>query len=132
MTDLMKPPRVPCATCPYLKKTPPGIWHQDEYEKLIPYDADTWDQPPQLFMCHQKDGCLCGGWLMTHDREHLLALRLHGSLVDKAIWEYNPDVEVFESGKAAAEHGMSGIDEPNEEARIKIDALIRRRGEISE
>jgi hypothetical protein len=123
----MKPPKVPCGSCPYRKDVPAGIWAADEYAKLPDYDGETWQQPPQIFMCHQRDGCICGGWLMTHDRDHLLALRLHGRKLDPSVWDYQPDVPVFESGAAAAMHGISGIENPTSEAQRKIAGLVRQR-----
>lgn len=123
----IKPPKVPCGTCPYRRDVPAGLWEASEYAKLPAYDRETMYQPPNLFMCHQQDGCLCGGWLMTHDRDHLLALRFHGHTLDPSVWTYAPPVEVFPSGTAAASHGMSGISNPSSAARRKIDGLIRQR-----
>jgi hypothetical protein len=86
-----------------------------------------WLQPQSLFMCHQNDGCLCGGWLLTHGTDNLLALRMHAGNLDPSVWTYAPDVPVFPSGKAAAEHGVSGVDNPSDEARRKIEGLVRQR-----
>lgn len=127
----MKPPKVPCGSCPYRTDVPAGIWEAHEYAKLPAYDGETWQQPPQVFMCHQRDGCICGGWLMTHDRDHLLALRLQARNLDPSVWEYAPDVPVFESGAAAAAHGMAGIENPTPEAQRKIAGLIRQRADQS-
>jgi hypothetical protein len=93
--------------------------------KLPEYDKETGEQPFSLFMCHQNDGCLCGGWLMTHDRQNLLALRMHR--VDPSVWNYAPDVEVFKSGLEACRHGILGINNPSPEAKRKIDGLLRKR-----
>ena len=127
----IKPPKVPCGSCPYRKDVPAGIWAIEEYQKLPAYDADTPDQPLGLFMCHQRDGCLCGGWLQSHDRDHLLALRLHAGRLDPSVWDYNPATEVFASGAEAAEHGISGILNPDPEAMRKISGLLRLRGEAA-
>lgn len=131
MSNLPKPPTVPCGSCPYRADVPSGIWVEEEYRKLPEYDGETWEQAPNLFMCHQRDGCICGGWLMTHDKEHLLALRLNQ--VDKSVWDYAPDVRVFSSGREACEHGMRDIDNPSEKAERMMDGvtIIRRiRGEV--
>jgi len=125
--DLLKPPKVPCGSCPYRRDVPAGIWHPAEYAKLPRYDGETWEQPPGVFLCHQRDGCLCGGWLMTHDRDHLLSLRLAARHLDPSVWEYAPDVVVFKSGAAAAAHGMSGVEHPSPAARRKISGLIRQK-----
>lgn len=124
---MLKAPKNPCGSCPYRKDVAPGIWHRDEYAKLPPYDADTPSQPFGLFMCHQRDGCICGAWLLTHDRDHLLALRFAGRHLDPSVWNYSSTVEVFASGAEAAAHGTSGIESPSKAARRKIDNLLKRR-----
>lgn len=125
-----KPPKVPCGTCPYRKDVPSGIWNRAEYEKLPLYDGETGEQIMKggiaLFLCHQKDGCLCGGWLLTHDRRHLAALRL--STVDDSVWDYNPGTPVWGSGKEAHDHGVKDLDGPSSAAKRKIDGLLRQRG----
>lgn len=130
MTDLPKPPPVPCGTCPYRRDVPSGVWERHEYEKLPQYDGDTGQQAMQgamaLFMCHQRDGCLCGGWLATHDTRHLLALRVNA--VDASAYDYETDVPVFASGREAHDHGVRDVDDPSPEARRKIDGLRKQRG----
>ncbi len=127
MADLIKPPKVPCGTCPYRKDVPAGLWHAEEYAKLPAYDRETMCQPAALFMCHQQDGCLCGGWLMAHNRNHLLALRFRGHHCDPSIWDYAPNVAVFASGAEAAAHGISGIKKPSPAAKRKIECLLKQR-----
>jgi hypothetical protein len=34
----------PCASCPYRKDVPSGIWAAHEYTKLLAYDGDILDQ----------------------------------------------------------------------------------------
>lgn len=128
MTDKIKPPKVPCGTCPYRRDVPGGIWAKEEYEKLPAYDADMWMQPRAVFMCHQQDGCMCGGWLMVHG-DHSLALRMAAinDHLDSSVWNYGPDVEVFASGAEAAAHGIAGIADPSPAARRKIDGLVKQR-----
>lgn len=127
----LKPPKVPCGTCPYRKDVPSGIWDRSEYEKLPEYDKSTSEQPPQVFLCHQKDGNLCGGWLLCHDRDHLLSLRvgpiMYGVELDESVWTYSSDVPIFGSGAEAAEHGMVEIEKPSVEAQRKIAGLERKR-----
>src|SRR5215831_11815339 len=94
-------PSVPCGSCPYRQDVPSGIWAKHEYDKLPGYDGETWEQHPGIFMCHQRDGQMCGGWLACHDPRHLLALRLASADVDASVLDYKTEVPVFESGAAA-------------------------------
>ena len=123
MTDHPKPPKRPCGSCPYRRDVPSGVWHAEEYAKLPRYDLETFQQPVGLFMCHQRDGCLCAGWLQTHGTDDLLALRF--SPVDPSAYGYTSDVPVFESGAAAAAHGMAEIDAPGAEAQKTMRNLRR-------
>lgn len=129
MTEKKLPRHRPCASCPYRCEVPSGLWAEEEYEKLPAYDRDTMSQPPHAFMCHQQDGSVCAGWLGYDEPYRLLAVRLgimFGDL-DESCADYTTDVPLFASGTEAAEHGMSGIDEPDERAQVAIDKLIRSR-----
>lgn len=130
MTQLPAPPKTPCGSCPYRRDVPSGIWDRSEYEKLPGYDGETWEQSFGLFMCHQKDGCLCGGWLLTHDRNHLMALRLNP--VDPSVWDYASEVEVFNSGQEAHDHGVRDLDRPGPDAQRKIAGLQRLQNRTTE
>lgn len=137
MTKQIRINRAPCASCPYRRDVPSGIWSSEEYDKITPYDNATWVQPPRVFMCHQADGCLCRGWLDTHGHaksgNELLGLRLAcaiGTLdreaVSKALDE-GPSVPVFESAAAAAEHGRKAIKRPGRKAREMVSKLEKKR-----
>ena len=119
--------RVPCGSCPYRRDVPSGIWSQHEYDKLPAYDGPTWGQSPALFMCHQRDGNLCAGWLACHDPQELLALRFSNPDIDPAIYAYKTDVPVFRSGSAARAYGLREIKEPSEAAEKMIAGLVRSR-----
>lgn len=117
----------PCASCPYRKDVPSGIWHRDEYEKLLTYDGDI---PEQLmkgglatFLCHQRDGHLCAGWVAAHGPHNLLALRLDRG-IDPAVFDYETDIPVFSSGSEAHAHGLKDMDEPGEKAQRLIGKLL--------
>lgn len=126
---LPKPPKKPCGSCPYRLDTPSGIWEEHEYRKLPHYDGNTGQQfmngATALFMCHQKDGCLCGGWLVTHDPNHLAALRLNA--VHQSAFSYDPGVPCHPSGEAACAHGLRDAEEPSPDARKMIAGLIKKR-----
>jgi hypothetical protein len=116
----------PCGSCPYRRDVPSGVWAAHEYDKLVDYDQPTWAQPPILFMCHQRDGCVCAGWLACHGGE-LLALRIgvFSGAVQPALFEYTTDVPVFASGAAAAAHGKRDVKRPNAQAQKLVAKLGR-------
>lgn len=123
----------PCGSCPYRRDVPSGVWDTEEYDKLPGYDRPTGEQPPAAFMCHQQDGRLCAGWVGCHDMEENLSLRfaaLTGQIdadMFNAVCDYTTDVPLFESGQAAAEHGMREIDVPSVKAVKVIRKLTDRR-----
>ena len=127
MSEILKAPPVPCGSCPYRKDVPSGIWERHEYDKLPSYDGPTWAQSPIPFLCHQCNGCLCGGWLACHDPQQLLALRFPLK-IDPSVYDYTTDVPVFRSGAEARAHGIENIAAPTTKARKMIDGLIRARG----
>lgn len=126
MTALLKAPPVPCGSCPYRKDVPSGIWEKHEYDKLPSYDGPTWGQSFAVFMCHQQDGCLCGGWLACHNPRELLALRIARN-IDPSVFRYRTKVRVFASGAAARAHGMRDIRRPGTRASKMIKGLARKR-----
>lgn len=119
----------PCATCPYRAYVPAGVWHPEEYAKLPQYDEDTMYQPPAVFMCHQRDGHVCAGWLGVGDPSHLLAVRVGvmNGTVDPSCMVYEPTVPLHASHTAAAVHGMSGVDDPGPDAEVAMAKLRRQK-----
>lgn len=117
---------------------PSAVWDEKEYEKLTNYDLDTSLQPTGLFQCHQNDGDdpkarICAGWVACHGGENLLGVRIAVSLhgLDRSIFEYDTDVPIFDSGTAAALHGMRDMDEPGDTARSMIEKIIKNRGDVT-
>jgi len=130
----------PCASCPYRRDVPSGIWHTDEYRKLEAYDGPTWSQPPNLFLCHQNDAGdsgarLCGGWVGCHGKE-LLALRIAAARGDlsgadlSATFDFKSPVPLFESGSDASAHGVKDIAEPGRQAQRAMMKIVGRRSAI--
>lgn len=117
---------VPCGSCPYRRDVPSGIWEQEEYDKLLDYDGETWEQSIKAFWCHQYDGTLCSGWLACHIPNQLLALRLPGTC-DPSVFDYKTDVPVFASGAEAREHGMRDINNPGPAALKMVAGLMKQR-----
>jgi hypothetical protein len=132
MRELCGVMKAPCKSCPYRTDVPSGVWAAEEYQKLPSYDGEIIDQLQSgalgLFMCHQKDGNLCAGWLATHGTDNLLALRLQGDQVKEEVWDYESPVPVFKSGAEAAAHGLADIDAPGTKAGRTIDRLVRKLG----
>ena len=122
------PAKAPCGSCPYRQDVPPGVWHDDEYAKLPAYDGETFEQPMALFMCHQQDGRLCAGWVGCHDMTQSMAMRLVrlDSQVADDVFGYVSPVPLWESGQAAAEHGMQP---KNDKAERIVQKLLSRRDE---
>ncbi|WP_230854502.1 DUF6283 family protein [Arthrobacter terrae] len=130
--DPAKPRKSPCASCPYRKNVPSGVWDGSEYQKLPGYDGEIHEQKTaSIFMCHQQDGCVCSGWL-GHRSEpgDMLAVRLglmRGSL-DLGCLDYTTNVPLFDSGAAAAEHGLADVQSPGRKAQAVISKIANRRG----
>lgn len=122
--------KAPCKSCPYRQDVPPGVWAAEEYEKLPGYDGEMIDQitagATGLFMCHQRDGNLCAGWVAAHGSDNLLALRLSARKVKDEVWGYKSPIPVFSSGQEACDHGKSGIEKPDTRAKRMIDRLVRK------
>jgi hypothetical protein len=118
----------PCASCPYRQDVPSGIWSEHEYDKLPAYDGEMAVQAVNggfsAFMCHQRNGNLCAGWVATHGANNLLALRLQA--VDASVFEYTTDVPVFSSGIEARAHGLRDIAKPGKKARRLMAKLLEK------
>lgn len=129
MSEAATPRPRPCASCPYRRSVPSGVWDASEYVKLLEYDGETFDQPTAVFYCHTQDGHVCSGWLGHADPSQFLSLRLAVSAgtVDAACFDYRTDVPLFASGAEAAAHGMKEIARPSREAQETIRKIVTRR-----
>jgi hypothetical protein len=79
-----------------------------------------------LFMCHQKDGHLCAGWVAAHGPQELLAIRLNSRKLHKSVFTYKTDIPVFKSGSEALRHGIRDLHDPNARARRLMAKLIEK------
>lgn len=124
--------RRPCAECPYLVSTPPGVWHAAEYEKLATLDNESFHH----FMCHHtalgKVDTICRGWLALYpDSIGARILVMDGKLDSEARFDPLPDdVELYASGVAARDAGIAAVDNPSERARRAIDKLTSKRERV--
>lgn len=124
--------KVPCKSCPYRKDVPSGVWSAEEYDKLPAYDEDAPFTMAKLthFDCHQRTGKLCAGWVGCHGGRNLLGLRMAISqdhTVADEVWNYVSPIALWESGKAAAEHGKKHIKRPLAAAKRMVSTLVRKR-----
>jgi hypothetical protein len=121
----------PCATCPYRRDVPSGIWAKTEYEKLRDYDGSVPEQAIAgaggVFLCHQADGKICAGWAGCHDMHDTFAARLHAGELDESVWDYESPVPLFASGSEAADHGEIEIEDPPVRARSAIRKITKLR-----
>jgi hypothetical protein len=119
----------PCATCPYRRDVPSGVWAESEYAKLPAYDGTTGEQAEAgafaPFHCHSTPETLCAGWVGTHDMDESLAMRMQGGRMDPAVWQYESPVPLFASGAEAAAHGMRDLEHPGPEAGDRQRKLLR-------
>lgn len=127
MKRIDPPAARPCGSCPYRRDVPSGLWDAEEYQKLPGFDGDTSTQTASIFLCHRQNGRACAGWAGVHDMEDSLGLRLAcsmGGVEDpEPFWDYQTDVELFDSGAETCEHGMEQIDNPTEKGRAAIAKL---------
>lgn len=127
---LLQVAAAPCKSCPYRCDVPSGVWAREEYDKLPLYDGEMAEQAMRgafaLFHCHQKDGCLCAGWVGAHGADNLLAMRLNAARIDRSVWEYQSPLPVFASGREASAHGKRSIRRPGADARRIIGRLSRK------
>lgn len=145
MSTVKGPAPRPCSSCPYRKDVPSGIWAASEYAKLPEYDRQTGEQPTSPFMCHQHDrdsdrAQVCSGWAGCHGKTHeteLLALRLAealGTLPPEAVEatiNYESPVPLFDSGQAAADHGVRDIENPGPDAIELLRKVAARREDVT-
>jgi len=117
----------PCPTCPYRTDCPSGLWAATEYEKLKAFD----EMPGRIatFLCHQSNATgtptVCRGWAITHGDGAAVRIALAiGELPPHAVEP--TDIELWPTGRAAAEHGLAELAEPGPAARAKMASLARR------
>jgi hypothetical protein len=119
MSEPPCPDARPCASCPYRKSAPSGLWAETEYALLPLYDLDTWAQPPGMLYCHQRDGRLCAGFAAVHDMDENLGLRFaisDGTVsgdAAEAIRGYSTTADLWPTGFDAARHGMRDLGSPS-------------------
>jgi hypothetical protein len=135
----LRPRKSPCASCPFRRDVPSGVWAESEYEKLRAYDGTTGEQAMAgalgAFLCHNDpDRSICAGWAALSNTD-TLALRLANSMdrdVDViACLDYSTDVPLFSSGAEAADHGEREIEAPSEKASRVIGKVTKVRARSS-
>lgn len=120
--------RRPCSSCPYVRSTPAGVWHVDEYAKLPTYDDSAAEPALGVFLCHQSNAhgrsTVCRGWLSVHADSIAVRLALLNGSITVKQRDAAVDVELYDTGADAAAAGAAGIENPSPAARRLIDRLI--------
>lgn len=123
----------PCASCPYRRDVPSGIWDEAEYDKLLIFDGDIMAQAAAgataVFCCHLRTDEVCAGWAGCHDMDDILAAKIAYArgLLDISVFGYESPVPLFGSGAEAAAHGKRDIEAPGSDAVRRIIKLERLR-----
>jgi hypothetical protein len=124
----------PCASCPYRRDCPSGVWHADEYAILLHFDGPVAQQALSahgcgIFYCHQSDGMLCAGWAGHREPYDILAIRLGvaSGRVSPSVLGYRTSVPLFATGAQAAAHGMRDYVQPPLETVRAVAKIIRVR-----
>lgn len=124
-----------CASCPYLRSHPSGVWSAAEYEKLRSYDTGHPVNLPMpdgstrevampeiaTFWCHQTNASgkptACRGWLSTHRDHAAVNLAMHlGAIRPEDVPTEDESATYFASGTEACENGLRDVEAPSREA----------------
>ena len=135
----LKPRKSPCASCPFRRDVPSGVWAESEYDKLPAYDGTTGEQAMAgalgAFLCHNDpDKSICAGWAALSNYDTLalrMASRLDPDVDVQACVDYTTDVPLFASGAEAAEHGKREIEAPSDKAVSTIGKVVKVRARTS-
>ena len=127
----LRVPKKACDTCPYLRETPAGIWSAEEYEKLPTFDHDHEGMPVfATFLCHQtnatKVDTVCRGWLSTHGDSIGARMAIMRKEIDPEDIPPAVEPEYYATGREACDAGLAGLEEPGDEAQVKMSKLLAR------
>ncbi len=107
--------KTPCASCPYRRDAPRGMWHPEEFTGVLVNDRNP---VGAVFGCHEfnkrpaEEHRPCAGWLLDQKRRNVPNLRLRLMLgnSDEAAQcfnEANEDgVDLFDSIKEMIDENM--------------------------
>lgn len=89
----------PCKSCPYRKDAKLAFWSRDEFKDLLVNEVDYFGA---TYLCHQKNGSICVGFLMNQDARGFPSIRLRMLLSKNDVTrEYldslNCESEMFET-----------------------------------
>lgn len=132
MTELVR--IKPCSACPYRRDVPSGVWINDEYDKLRPYDNPTHAQPFEGFACHATPEYFCHGWAVVHSNrghEHmLLSLRVVEATQGHPVVIPDAVVPLFGSAAQAADYGQRDVMTPSPAAGVVANKLVRQHAHL--
>ncbi len=100
----------PCKSCPYRKDAKLAHWSIEEFEGVL---ANERDQIGAVYLCHQKNGSACIGWLMNQMERGLPSIALRLSLIKHKIkGDYFDSIhcasEMFETVEEMCEANFPG------------------------
>jgi hypothetical protein len=121
----------PCATCPYRKDVPSGVWAKEEYDKL-----PNWDNimGRGVFLCHNgsadtKGKVLCRGWMEVHEQNIFVRLAMAQTKFNDANIKPTK-VPLYKSGAAARKAGLRDLNRPNLKAMAAVAKIEQRRAKL--
>lgn len=72
----------PCKSCPYRKDAKLAHWSIEEFQGVLDNERDIIGA---VYLCHQKNGSACVGWLMNQMERGLPSIALRLSLINHKI-----------------------------------------------
>lgn len=129
MSEKLAMNREPCASCPYRRDTPPGIWDASEYRKLPAWDTQWGGNG--VFLCHHTPlidrKTVCRGWIVVHGNNLQARMTAMGG-VELTEENVKPtQAPLYDSGSQACRAGLRGVSRPKPEAKAVIQKLTKAR-----
>lgn len=132
MSEKLAMNREPCASCPYRRDTPAGIWAAEEYRKLPAWDDDY---QPGVFLCHHTPliDCqtVCRGWIVVHGNNLTARLTAMTGVELNAENIKLTKSPLYRSGAEACRAGLRGVAKPKTEAKQVIQKLTHARRKLA-
>lgn len=129
MSEKLAMHREPCASCPYRRDTPPGVWAAEEYRKLPAWDQ--WFGGGGVFLCHHSTvverKTVCRGWLVVHGDNMIARLTAMNGVELTEENQKMTQQPLYRSGAEACRAGLRGVQKPKADAVQVIQKLTKAR-----